>query len=483
MTATLGGRFISLVSLAILARILAPEDFGLLAFALVFLGYLETVGDLGTGAALVYWSDRWRDVAQLTFVVNLLMGGLWMGIALVAAPWVSDFFGSPDGVPVVRALAWAIPLKALGTTHDALLQRDLRFRTRLVPEIALLAVKAGVSVALALKGFGVWSLVWGQVAGQAVSTGLLWALVRWRPRIYLPGDLVGPVFKYGRGIVSVNVLAAVVHHVDIVIVGRMFSLAVLGIYQMAYKVPDMAVTLVVRVTSKVLFPALSRLKGEGGELRDMYLPALRYLSLITVPATVGLVLLAEPIVRVLLGDGWLDTVPILRAIAVYAGLKALGSNVGDLLKATGRPGTLALLGIARAVVLVPALIVAGHFSALSVAFTLVGVTLISTAVNLAVAGRLLDVRWGAIGGALSPSFSASLPLVMLLLFWSRLAENLPNAVHLFGGVLVGGGVYLLTLAYLDRNLFHRALELICPPSVSVGSGAADGASLGPGVVR
>jgi PST family polysaccharide transporter len=481
MTATIGGRLISLFSLAILARLLAPEDFGLLAFALVFLGYLETVGDLGTGAALVYWSDRWRDVAQLTFIANLLMGVVWVGVALISASFVADFFGSPEGEPVLRALAWAIPLKALGTTHDALLQRDLRFRTRLVPEVALLATKATISVVFALRGFGVWSLVWGQLAGQGLSTVLLWALLPWRPRAYLPRDLIRPVFEYGRGIVSVNVIAAVVHHVDIVIVGRMFSVAILGLYQMAFKIPDIAVTLLVRITSKVLFPALARIRGVGGHLRDMYLPALRYLSLLTVPATVGLVMLAEPLVLVLFGEQWSGSAPILKAIAVYTGVKALGSYVGDLLKAMGRPGLLALLGTVRALVLVPALILAASQGVQAVAMALVGVTVVTTGVNLALAGYLLQVRWNAILKALGPSLVASTPLLVTLLIWDRIAASFPPVVQLAAGFLLGTTVYLLSVSLAAPEVFRQVAKLA--RSRVRGPGAGKGPAYSSGSLR
>lgn len=462
MAATFAGRLVSLAALAVLARLLAPEDFGLLAFALVFLAYLETVGDLGTGAALVFWPERWQDVAQLTFLANLLMGFVWMGVALAAAPAVAAFFGSPGAEPILWALAVVLPLKALGTTHDALLQRELRFRTRMVPEVVLVATKSAISVVLAVMGFGVWSLVWGQVAGQALGTLLLWALEPWRPGFYLPRNLIRPVFQYGRGIVAVNVLAAVVHHVDIVIVGRMFSLAVLGLYQMAYRVPDMAVTLLVRITSKVLFPAMSRLRGEGGPLRDMYLPALRYLSFLTVPATVGLVMLAEPIVLTLFGDQWAGSVPFLKVIAVYVGFKALGSYVGDLLKAMGRPGLLALLGSARAVVLVPALMIAATRSALAVALTLMAVTTLSTVVNLAVAGHLVRVSRAELLEALRPSLVASVPLLFFLFLWNQGAGTLPDALNLAGGSVIGFGLYLLSVRAVEPGAFQKASEVVRP---------------------
>lgn len=464
MAATFGSRFISLAALVVLARLLAPAEFGLLAFALVFLGYLETVGDLGTGAALVYWSRRWRDVAQLTFLANLVMGVVWMGVAIVSAPAVASFFGSAEGEQILRALAFVMPLKALSTTHDALLQRELRFRTRMVPEVVLIATKSLVSIVLAFMGFGVWSLVWGQLAGQALGTVLFWALEPWRPGAYLPRNLIRPVFRYGRGIVAVNVLAAVVHHVDLVIVGRVFGVTVLGLYQMAYRVPDLAVTLLVRITSKVLFPALSRLQGVGGQLRDMYLPALRYLSILTVPATLGLMMLAEPIVLTLFGAQWGASVPILRVIALYTGLKALGSHVGDLLKAVGRPGLLALLGTGRAVVLVPALMAAATRSPLAVAGALTAVTSVSTVVNLAVACHLMGVSWREILNALRPSLAASGPLLAFLLLWDQAADSLPPAIGLAGGTLLGAGLYLFSLWVVAPHVFRMALETVRSPA-------------------
>ena len=460
MAATFAGRLISLLSLAVLARLLSPDDFGLLAFALVFLGYLESVGDLGTGAALVYWPQRWREVAQLTFLANLLMGLVWMGVTLAAAPAVAGFFGRPESEQILQVLALVIPLKALGTTHDALLQRELRFRTRMVPEVGLIATKAVVALALALMGFGVWSLVWGQVAGQALCTLLLWILEPWRPGLFLPRGLIRPVVEYGRGIVGVNVLAAVIHHVDIVIVGRMFSTAVLGLYQMAYRVPDMAVTLLVRITSKVLFPALSRLRGSGGQLRNFYLPALRYLSLLTVPTTLGLAALAEPMVLTLFGEQWAGSVPILRVIALYAGIRALGTYAGDLMKATGRPGLLALLGTARAVVLVPVLVVAGTHSALAVAIALTAETILSTALYLGVAGHFLRVGWGETFEALKPSLLGSVPLLAFLLLWILVARDLPDAVELLGGCVLGAGLYLFSVRAVAPDTFRKVVEAL-----------------------
>ncbi|MFW6198925.1 MAG: oligosaccharide flippase family protein, partial [Acidobacteriota bacterium] len=290
------GKLVALVGLVVLARLLSPSDFGLVAFALVFITYVETLGDLGAGAALIYWPDRRDDAAQVSFLVNQVTGLAWFGLSWVAAPHVAAFFQTPEGASILRVMALGLPIKYLASTHDALLQRQIDFRARTAAELGFSLVKFAVAVLLAYRGFGAWSLVWGQLAGQAVSSAALWLLVPWRPRARIPSELLGPMLRYGRGLVAVNVLAAVVHHADLVIVGRMLGARALGLYQVAGKIPEATITLLIWVSGKVLFPTLSRVHAEGGSLRRPYLEAIRYVSLLTLPAVVGLILLARPLV-------------------------------------------------------------------------------------------------------------------------------------------------------------------------------------------
>jgi PST family polysaccharide transporter len=459
--ATGGGRLISLASIAVLARLLTPTHFGLVAFSLVFIAYVEAVGDLGTGAALIRWPERWRDVAQVTFAINLIMGAIWFGLTVVCAPAIAQFLGSADGVPVLRALAWTFLLKGLGNTHDALLQRELRFQARAIPEVSLLVGKAAVAIPLALAGFGVWSLVWGQLVGQALWTGLLWVMVPWRPAGAFPSrDIVRHVFGYGRGIVAVNVLAAIVHHVDVVVIGRAFGAAALGLYQMADKLPDLAITLVSRSASKVLFPVFGRLQTGGESLRQMYATSLRYLSLLTTPAAVALMLLAEPVVLTVLGAQWLPSVPILRALAAYAGIRALSASAGDVLKAVGRPGALAALAAARAVVLIPALIFASTMGPVAVAWMLAAVTTIGTIANIAFVCRVSGVAPSSILEAFRPSVGAAAVLAVGVAIALRSTASLPPALQLMVAGVAGIVVYAAAVRVISPATWRELRQIV-----------------------
>jgi len=407
LTALVSTRLVTLIGLAALARLLAPQDFGLLAFALAYITYITALGDLGTGMALIYWPSRTNDAAQVTFVVSVAMGWIWMGTTILLAPAIAAFFESPAGAPVLVAIAVSLPIQALGSTHEALCRKSLRFRAWIIPELALATGKAAVAIALALGGFGVWSLVWGHLAGHLLRTILLWAIVPWRPTLRIPWDLIGPMFVYGRSIVAVNVLSAAVHHADLLIVARLLGVTALGFYQMAAKIPEMTITLLVRAVSYVLFPALSRVYAQGRNPAETYLATLRGVGLVTVPAAVVLVMMAEPLVLIVFGATWLPSVPVVQALAVVACLRALGTHSGDLLKACGRPGTLVVLAAVKAAVLIPALVLAARGGMVVVGLAMAVVTAITLTLEIAVAcaytripvrSVLASLRAGAVGG-------------------------------------------------------------------------------------
>ena len=459
---TAGTRIVTLVGLAVLARLLAPRDFGLLAFALVYITYAETVGDLGTTVALIYWPDRREDAAQVTFLMNVAMGLGWLILTLALAPLIASFFENPQAAPIVRALAFAFPIKFLGNTHDALAQKDLRFRARAIPELGLAVTKAGISIVLAVAGFGVWSLVWGHLIGLTAWTIGAWAIVPWRPTASVPKGLIGPMMRYGKGIVGVNVIAAVVHHFDLVVVGRMIGSAGLGLYQMAQKIPEASITVIIWVAAKVLFPAFSRLQGSVGELRSAYLRALQYVSFVTVPMAALLFVTAEPLVLVVFGPRWEGAIPLLRWLAVYAGFRSLGTHAGDVMKATGRSGLLASLGLLKAAVLVPSLIVAGTFGAEAVAMTLALVTGATSLLNVVVAARLL--RFSALDAAraIRTSILAGAALVASGLAALRLIDA-PPAALLAIVIGVASFTYVAVAAAIDRALLADILDLLTLP--------------------
>lgn len=473
LAAALGGRLLSVAALAVVARILVPRDFGLFTFALVYITYLQTIADLGVGMALIYRDDRVRDAAQVAFVVNVVAGICWFFLTLWIAPLAADLFGSPDGVPVLRTLAVVFLIRGVGNTHDTLCRKELRFKARLVPELALAGLKAAVMTVLALAGLGVWSLVWGQIAGTVAWAVGLWIVVPWRPGWSWPRHLLGPLLDYGKAILAVNVVAAVVHHVDEVLVGRMLGMETLGFYQMGYKIPEMAVILILWQVNTVLFPALSKARAAGTDLGTGYLEAVRWVSLLVLPAGAGLVLLAEPLVFTLFGDQWGPSVPILRALALYTVFRALRSPAGDVLKAAGRPGLLAALGVAKAALLVPALAWAAGQSAVTVGLAMAAVAALTLPMDAYAAHRLTEFRPLELLRALAEGVLPSAILAAVVLAWMAAVPDAPGPLVLAGGVALGGGAYVAAVRYFAPEAFRDGVTAVLPVGTG-SSGREDG---------
>ena len=398
MLATVTSRLLWLAATAVLARLLVPAEFGLWALGLVVILFIDTVGDLGFSSALIQTRGDENEAAQAAFTVNLAVGALWCGTLWLLAEPIAALVRTPEAAPVLRALSPAFVIRAAGVTHDALCQKRLRFRDRFLPEAAMSATKSVAAIALAVAGYGVWALVAAQLAGQAVWAVVLWRVMPWRPKFLAPQrSVLAELFVFGRWIVVVNVLAAVVHHADKLVVGRELGTAALGLYQMAAKVIEVSITVWIWVVSRALFPAFARLHGAGEEMAPAYLRAVRAISLVTLPGAAGLAIASHPVVITLFGPAWRDAAPILAALALAGALRSLGSSAGDVLKSTGESGRLAALATVKGAVLLPLLGFAAPRGAVAIALALAATAGLGTILDTVVVGRRLGVRAGELG--------------------------------------------------------------------------------------
>jgi PST family polysaccharide transporter len=453
---TAGANAITFAGLALLARLLTPAEFGLLAFALVYIIYAEMIGDLGSGMALIYWPDRREDAAQVTFVVSIATGLFWCVTTILLAPAIAGFFNAANGAPIVRVLAAGFIIKCLGNTHDALAQKDLRFHARVLPDLSLALVNIAVALTLAWWGWGVWSLVWGRLAGVFARTLLLWLAVPWRPSRRLPTDLMNPMLRYGRGILAVNILGTVMLSADLAIVGRFLGAVALGLYQMASRIPEATVMMLLWVLSRVVFPLFAKLHAGGEDLRRPYLMATRYISAITIPAAIGLSVLSGPIVSFFFGERWLAAAPILSALAVVAALRCLSAHAGDVLNATGRSKLLVRLSIVKVLLILPALLVGAQYNAVSVAMALAAATAAGALITLVVASRVLGISFRDIAASFYPSIGAGAVMAMVLVLWVRWTPNVLAVGQVAGGVGIGALTYIAILSLFDRTVLQGA---------------------------
>ncbi|MDQ3955208.1 MAG: lipopolysaccharide biosynthesis protein [Actinomycetota bacterium] len=402
------GKALVLVSTAILARLLTVEEFGLVGLALVFITYAEVLTDLGVAQALVYFprTDRRIDSAvALSLVSSLAL----VGAALLAAPYVADYFDEPEVTGLFRLLSLSLFLGGLGQVPDALIRKELRFKNRLIMDLLRAVGQGAVSIGLAVAGYGAVAIVWGYLAGNLLRTAAAWVLVDHRPRLSfgaLRGEEAGPLLRYGVAAAGNGLLLSLVFNIDYLIVGKVLGTDALGFYALAFRLPQMAIINVFHVLSSVAFPLFSKARDDHGKLVRGYLTSVRIQTVFGVGAGVLLAVVAPSLVEVVFGvPKWSPSIVPLQALALYASFRSLGIGAVDLYKGIGRPGLALGSSVVRLAVLLPALLVATDWGIEGVSWAQAGVALALAAMMQIVAARVLSLSVVDLAGALWPSLA------------------------------------------------------------------------------
>jgi PST family polysaccharide transporter len=465
-TAYFLGKFVVLITTSILARLLAKTDFGLVAVAVVAINYLSVLKDLGLGVALIQRKGDVQEAADTVFTINLVIGLVLSTLVIPLAPFVAGYFRDPQVIPVLRWMGISFIINALGSVHTNWLVRDLDYRRKLVPELGGALIKGVISISMAYLGYGVWSLVFGQIGGAVASVILVWIILPWRPRLTVDRSVAGSLMKFGVSVTLIDVITQITDNLDYVIVGRLFGLVPLSIYTLAYRLPEMLLIGNLWVMGGVVFPAFSSLQDRPEELRRGFLASVRLVELVAVPVCLGLLIAAEPIVRVVFGDQWLEAIPVLRVLAIYAWVYSLGYHVGGFYKAIGRPDILLRLSILTLIVIVPSLLIGARFGIIGVALGHLVAVLIRRIISLGLATRFVNVSILDIFGELRTSLLGALVMVPVVLAVSYFTRGLNPFLQLGLIILSGAISYLGVLWWLEKENLTRLLHLVRLPHAS-----------------
>jgi lipopolysaccharide exporter len=457
-------KLVTFASLMVLARLLPPESFGLLALGLLAVNVFDRLKDLGVGAALIQHPGPLSRVLPSAATVTVCTVTILSLTSLVTAPALAALLGDARLTPLVRALSLALLISGLSVLPDSVLRRRLLFGARAVPEVSGAIVKATVAIGLAATGSGVWSLVWGQLAGAVVTTTAYWiAYLKVRERGPLfgwSGRSVRELVGFGASLSLIALLALILDNLDYFVIGRRLGAEELGFYTLAYRLPELLVISVCHVVGQVLFSSFSRLQEDRAGLAEQYLRASSTVASLTVPLGLGLAAAAPEIVAVVFGPSFAPAAPLLAVLGVYAALDSLAFHAGEVYKATGRSHLLIRLAVVRLAAFAPALWWAAGRSTLTVAWTFLVLHLVFTVVSLLLIRHVLSLRlrdqWSAYWPALLAGVIMAGSVVLLRLPVAEMLPALPRLVLL---VVVGAAVYAAALRLLDPAAVRRVLAL------------------------
>ena len=358
----------------VLARLLAPADFGLLAIGLLAINSMGLFRDLGFGATLIYKKDDSKHTAANTaFILLPLVASALFLIAYFAAAYIALFFDNAAVEPIVQVLALTFVISSFGTVPSMLLEKELEFKKKVLPETVPIIGYACVTIWLAINGYGVWSLVYGQILSAILTAGLIWLVSDWRPTFKFDRKIARELFGYGKHIMGASIVIFLIMNLDDAIVGRVLGIEALGFYTLAYMISNLPATQITHLVGRVMFPLYSKLQDDRDALRDAYLKTLKYVSMLSIPAALGIFAIAPDFVSVVLGEKWMPAVPALKVLCFFGLFRSLNATMGPVFQATGKPRFLfniAVLNLVLFCIFVYPLTIAYGLVGISIAGTL-----------------------------------------------------------------------------------------------------------------
>ncbi|MFV8165935.1 lipopolysaccharide biosynthesis protein [Mycobacterium sp. 134] len=460
-------RIVVFITTLLLAKLLVPEDFGVVAAGLSVIAYLEIILDLGIGAAIIYEQEKGVSSSRLNtaFTLNLGICIILTTAGWLAAPWLCAFFHTPQQEWVYRALFLFLLLRGISQIHDAMLKRDLRYRRRAAVDISRGIARAVVSIPLALTGFGAWAIVAGVLASEFSGSALNWILVPFRPRLQLDRSAVSTLLQFGLAVTTLKVFAEIGLNADYLVVGNQLGPTQLGYYNLSYRIPEMILGGAYWVLSSVAFAVYSKARSDiSTDLGATMLRVLRLSSLFGFTVGTLLALCSRDVVIALLGSQWLPIAAPLAILSLTMGLESIGYASGDIFPAVGRPGLLLAVNIPLTFLLVGGFIVACSHGIAAVAAVHLTFTVLYSAFRLVIGCRLTKTSVSEGLSAMRPAACATAGIVVLALpvrllmdsgVISLVAIVTAGLVGAVVGLLVGGRDAIGEIVVVARHALAR----------------------------
>jgi len=466
-TVYFGSRLFTLLSTAVLARLLVPDDFGLISYALLLLNFIDATQDFGVKDALIYSSERLDDTADSAFLMNLGIGLLQYGLAFVLAPLSLHLVDDPRIVLMLRLMSLAFIFNALGNTHDALLQKELLFKQRYLPDLYSAVIKGIAAIVLAFMGFGVWSLVASHVIGAAVRMIGKWLLCSWRPRFRFFMDRARVLWGYGVYILLFNVLGVALEQADQMFIGLLLGETQLGYYSIASRVPEMILVNFSLVLTKVIFPAYTKLKDDRARLVEGFLTTTKFTAFVTVPIGLGIVAIAPEMVPVVFGEQWEPAVILVQVLALLGMVATLPWSAGDVFKAVGRPDISTKLLLVEGLYTFPLIWAMTTRTPLAVtaSFANLLALMVTAVLRLWLASHYLRFSPRRYVNTFRSAFVGGGIMFVVVMLWRSLIGGWSDLAILATAIPIGGVVYVALLWLLEREevleglrVFREALQ-------------------------
>lgn len=458
------------VTLAILARLLSPSDFGLMGMVMVVIGFARLFADMGISGAIIHRQDATREQLSSLYWLNIIAGTAVFFIVCAFIPLIAAFYHEPRLSNLMYLAALVFLITPFGQQFQILMQKELQFNHLAKIDIIRSLTNSMVVIILAFRGMGVFSLVWGQLAGASLQVLLFsyWGWRHWRPHWHFSRrDLKGYISfgLYRTGGMAANYITS---NLDYLLIGSILGAKSLGYYTLAYNLILKPSSRINPIITKVAFPVFSKVQNDLYRLKRGYLKVLQLLSSVNFPIMVGLAVVAPVAVPVIFGEQWLPSVILIQILTIVGLLRSTDNPVGSLLLARGRADMSLKWNVAVMFVQIPGLYVGaklGGTVGVAIAFAiLMGIYAIFN--YLILIRTLLGPCLYEYVSSMWPSLRMSAVMGGAVLCIGIFLQDLPQQPLLITQILSGVAIYVGLIIYKQKKLVSEVKEMVWPGKVS-----------------
>ncbi|MBB6610709.1 lipopolysaccharide biosynthesis protein [Pontibacter sp. Tf4] len=445
---------------AVMARLLNPEAFGLVALAGVVLRFGSYFANLGLNKAIVQKEELNPEHIRAAFTSSVLLGALFTAITWVAAPAAALFFKNPEAVPIIRVMAFMFLINGLSSTAVSLMERNMQFKALSILEtISYILSYLGIGVILAYLDFGVWALVLASLSQFFFVSLGSYALTRHNVLFLFDWQAYKPLFAYGSRMSIISFLEFLSINLDTILIGRFLGDYKLGIYNRSRELVSQPMHMLTRTLIKVIFPSFSKMQSDNEKLGKAYLSSITLLAAIIIPICLGILVAAPEIVRILLGEKWAAAVPVLQILCLGIPLNFLTMFAGIICDAKAILDVKIILNIALMGVIAVFFYLLKDFGLIGFAWAVVLSEVVKMGFYQKVMKDALHINYGQqllayLPGLLNGVFAAAAIYVVTSLL-SNL--NLPAIVVLIAQIATGAVALGVSTLFFPHKLLRAEI--------------------------
>lgn len=455
-----GAQLVTFIVSIVLARILAPEDYGQVALITVFTTIMQVFVDSGLGTALIQKKDAddldFSSVFYFNFAVCLVL----YAIMFMVAPLIAWFYKDSTLTPIVRVISLTIVISGVKGIQQSYVSRNMLFKRFFYATLGGTVFSAFLGIGLAYADFGVWAIVAQQLSNTAIDTLILWLTVKWRPQKMFSWERLKGLLSFGWKMLASALLDTVYGNIRSLIIGKMYSSADLAYYNQGDKFPNVIANNINTSIDSVLLPTMASEQDNASRVKAMTRRAIKTSTYIMAPLMMGLAFCAEPIVRLILTDKWLPCVPYLRIFCITYMFYPIHTANLNAIKAMGRSDLFLKLEIAKKIVGIALLLSTMWFGVMAMAYSLLISSVTSQIINSWPNRKLLNYRYLDQLKDILPGIA----LAVVMGFCVNLVGlfHLSNVVTLLVQISMGATIYIAASAVLHLESYEYLMGMIRP---------------------